>query len=65
MTKIINGYAQPDIVAEKGEEKIMVFVETPTSLKQNAQALKNSWLWIDRHEPNTRVDLVHTVPRVI
>lgn len=63
MTRIINGYAQPDIVAEKGEEKIMVFVETPKSLKWNVKALTRSWLWINKHEPNTRVDLVHTVPR--
>ena len=63
MTQIINGYAQPDIVAKKGTEKVAVFVETPSSLKKNATALKRTWLWIGEHEPNTRIDLVQTVSR--
>ncbi len=64
MTKIIDGYAQPDIVAEKGNEKIMIFVETPNSLKVNAEALSKSWSWLQEHESSTRVDLVQTVPRL-
>lgn len=63
MTKIIDGYAQPDIVATKGKEKIAVFVETPHSLKANSKALFKSFLWYKENEPDTRVDLVHTVPR--
>lgn len=63
MTEIIDGYAQPDIVATKGKDKIAVFVETPHSLKANIKALAKSFLWYRDNEPNTRVDLVHTVPR--
>ena len=63
MTEIINGYAQPDIVATKGRTKIAIFVETPHSLKANVKALTKSFLWYKNNEPNTRVDLVHTVSR--
>ena len=63
MTKIINGCAQPDIVATKGKEKVAIFVETPHSLKANIKALIKALLWYRDNEPLTRVDLVHTVPR--
>lgn len=63
MTRIINGFAQPDIVAEKGDEKIMVFVETPKSLRANSRAFGKSLEWLRENEPDTRVDLVQTVPR--
>ena len=62
MTKIINGYAQPDIEAQKGQQKRLIFVETPSSLKQNTEALQKSLVWLQRNEPNTIVGLVHTVP---
>ena len=65
MTKIINGFAQPDITAEKGNEKIAVFVETPGSLRTNARALGRSLEWFRENEPGTRVDLVQTVPRSV
>lgn len=65
MTRIVDGYAQPDIVAEKGDEKIMVFVETPSSWKNRGlvEALKKSFKWIRKYEPNTRVDIVQTASR--
>lgn len=63
MTRIVDGYAQPDIEAEREGEKVVVFVETPASLKENALALKKSLKWLEEHEPHTRVDFVHTVPR--
>ena len=63
MTKILNGLAQPDIEATKGKEKIMVFVETSSSLRENAQALKNSFIWLKEHQPKTKFRLVHTVPK--
>lgn len=63
MTRIVDGYAQPDVVAEKDGKKVVVFVETPESLRKNIAALVRSWLRIKENEPDTRVDLVHTVPR--
>ena len=63
MTRIINGYAQPDIVATKGDEKVMVFVEIPKSLRNNAKAIQKTLEYINATEPNTRVDLVQTKPR--
>ena len=65
MTRIINGYAQPDIVAEKDNEKIVIFVETPKTLhnKEHMGAVATSWRWLQKHEPNARIDLVYTVPK--
>ena len=65
MTKVLNGYAQPDIEATKNGETIMVFVETPRSLRENARAIGKSLGWIGENEPDTRVDLVCTKPRVV
>lgn len=65
MTKVINGYAQPDIVAEKGKKKIVIFVETPSTMRNREymRALARSYLWLRENEPKTRVDLVHTKPK--
>ena len=35
MTRVINGRAQPDIVAEKDGRTLLVFVETASSLQKN------------------------------
>ena len=63
MTKILNGYAQPDIEAEKEGNKIIIYVETPNSFKKNIRYLKRSITWIKENEPDTRIDLIQTVPR--
>ena len=63
MTKIIDGYAQPDIVAEKDGEKVAIFVETPSTLRYNIKAIAKSYQWLQEKEPKTRVDLIQTVPR--
>ena len=46
MTRVINGYAQPDIVATKGEKQRLIFIETPESLKKNAHALGKTLGWL-------------------
>lgn len=63
MTQIIDGYAQPDVEAIKDDEHIICFVETPSTLRANAQALKKSFVWIREHYPKAKVNLVCTVPR--
>jgi hypothetical protein len=39
MTRIVSGYAQPDIVATRDNKKGLVFVETPQSFKNNIETL--------------------------
>lgn len=63
MTKIMDGFAQPDIEATKGTEKILVFVETPDSLSRNAKELKRTLAYLKAKKPGTQVDLVMTKPR--
>jgi len=63
MTKILGGYAQPDIEATKGDETILVFVETPESLVENALALKKTMDLLRKRKVQPRVDLVVTKPR--
>ena len=65
MTKIVEGYAQPDIVAEKDNKKIAIFVETPYTLhsKGHMRSIAKSCQWLKKHEPNTEVQLIHTVPK--
>jgi len=63
MTKILDGYAQPDVEATKGNETILTFVETPHSLVLNKNALKKSLHWLKQHRYDVRVDLVVTKPR--
>lgn len=63
MTRIIDGFAQPDIVARKGSEERYIFVETPQSLRENAGALEKTMGWLRDNKPNATVDFVQTVPR--
>lgn len=64
MTKIIGGYAQPDIEATKGNETRLIFVETPNSMtKQWVNAMKKTIRWIKRYRPQAKVDLVVTKPK--
>lgn len=63
MTRILNGYAQPDIEATKGNEKVLVFVETPSSLVENAPALKETMSILQKRRPQPRVDVVVTKPK--
>lgn len=62
MTQIVDGYAQPDIEAIKGNEHLIYFVETPNTMKVNAPAIKKSYIWLSKYCPNARVNLVYTVP---
>lgn len=39
MTKIIGGYAQPEIVATKQGRKQIIFVESPQSYRENIEAI--------------------------
>lgn len=39
MTKIIDGYAQPDVVAIQCGKKQIIFVETVESYRENIEAL--------------------------
>lgn len=45
VTRIIDGIAQPDIVAQRGDETKFIFVETSESLNQNREALKRFLDW--------------------
>ena len=63
MTRILDGFAQPDIEATRGSGKRLIFVETHGTLSTNATALKKSIRWLKVNEPDTRVDLVMVKPR--
>ena len=63
MTRIMGGCAQPDIVATKDGATRMLFVETPSSLRDNTEALKRAYVWLSAHEPDATVELVVVVPR--
>jgi|TARA_Y100000310_G_scaffold328100_1_gene395627 hypothetical protein len=63
MTKIIDGFAQPDIEATRGSEKLYVFVETPDSLSEHAGAIKKSIVWFKDHAPGATTRLVVAKPR--
>lgn len=63
MTEIIDGYAQADIWATRGDEIRVIFVETPNSLTKNAGALERSFVWLQENYPECRVDLTVTAPR--
>lgn len=63
MTKVLDGYAQPDIEAERNGEKLLVFIETPESLKSMKAPLKRSVAWLRANEPATKVRFVITKPR--
>lgn len=65
MTKIVSGFAQPDIEATKGSEKVLIFVETPGSLKANVGALKKTYHWLVENEPETKLIFIRVKPRNI
>jgi len=60
MAKIINGYAQPDVEATKGDETILTFVETPSSFKANQNAIARSLGWLMTTRPRVKVNIVIT-----
>ena len=62
MTKIVDGYAQADVEATKGDETIVTFVETPESLLANLEAIEKSERWLKENRPKVRVDVVLTEP---
>lgn len=39
MTKIINGYAQPDVVGTREGRKLVVFIEDAQSFKENIESI--------------------------
>jgi len=47
MTQVIDGIAQPDIVAWNEEEFRFIFVETEESLGENREALKAFVRWYE------------------
>jgi len=60
MTRIINGVAQPDIVARKEGQVRYIFVETPESLKANEKPLLEAWHSILQKEPTAKIEVVRT-----
>jgi len=46
MTRIIEGFAQPDLVATKNGRKCLVFVETFGSFRENLPAIVKTLEWL-------------------
>lgn len=64
MTRIVNGYAQPDIEATKDNETELIFVETSQSMnKLWAKAVKKTCRWLKQNRPNVQLTLIVTKPR--
>jgi len=62
MTRVVDGYAQPDIDAYKGRERLVYFVETRETLATSAPAIVKSMAWLKENDYGTQTKIVVVKP---